>query len=149
MCIVSVRSLTNWEARCIVSVRSLTNWSWSMCEALKAKCCLLLFWGLNYSGASDRVVMSAIKNLSVCESYRHIGGTFGFFRKCLQAKVCLWPFDFKILFLKFCYFVENHETLFPDRQCHLEAAEALKGSCANPKEILRNGGLAALSYPWH
>lgn len=71
-----------------VSVRSLTNWSWSIYEPFKAKCCFFLLWGLNYSGVCDCVVMSAIKNLSVCESYRHVGGAFRWFRKRLQAKVC-------------------------------------------------------------
>jgi hypothetical protein len=80
-----------------VSVRSLKNWGWSIYEAFKAKCCVFLLWRLNYSGVSDRVVMSAIKNLSVCESYRHVGRTFGCFRKRLQAKVC-----FGRLILKFC-----------------------------------------------
>jgi len=80
-----------------VIVRSLTNWSWSIYEALKTKFCVFLLGGPNYSEICDRVVMSAMKNLSVCESYRHVGGAFGWFKIRLQAKVCRG-----LSILKFC-----------------------------------------------
>ena len=61
------------------------------------KCCLFFLWGPDYSEACDRVAMSAMKNLSVCGSYRHVGGAFVCFKKRLQAKVCC-----DLLILKFC-----------------------------------------------